>query len=541
METQRNQRQENDSVGQDQRSRSFWISSINPILFDPLEEDLTTDVVIVGAGIAGLSIAYSLAKAGRKVVIIERSHIGSGETGHTTAHITHALDDRYSELERMFGEQNTKLAAQSHTEAVEFIERVVREENIDCDFLRVDGYLFLHPSDDFSSLEEEFKATRKAGLLTEMLDNVPGIQMEEGPCLKFPNQAQFHPLKYLHGLCVAITKYGGKIYTSTPVKEFMKNGVKTANHTVRANHVVVATNTPVNDRFTMHTKQFPYRTYVIGMLIPKDVLSPSLWWDTGEMDSPWPTDPYHYVRLQPYNDKFDLLISGGEDHKTGQPEKEDIEEEERFEFLEAWTRIRFPQATTIISRWSGQVMEPVDSLGFIGRNPGDQNTYIVTGDSGNGITHGTIAGILIPDLILQRHNPWEKIYDPARFPLRAFGQYISEVGSMAVKYGDYLSSGAIESAEELQRNEGAVLNTSGKRVALYKDEHGDVHAFSAVCPHLGCSVRWNSFEKTFDCPCHGSRFTVSGKVINGPANSDLKPIEVRYETVTGKSYERHGK
>ena len=531
--------QTNSDSGQDQHSRSFWISSIDPLMFDPLQQDMISDVVVVGAGIAGLTIAYKLASEGKDVVVLERDLIGSGETGHTTAHITHALDDRYAELEKMFGEEKTRLAAQSHTAAIDFIDQVVRKENIQCDFMRVDGYLFLHPSDEISTLEEELKATRRAGLLTEMTENIPGIDTQEGPALRFQNQAQFHPLKYLHGLCQAILKYGGKIYTGTMVKEFNQHSVKTEHFTVKANHIIVATNTPVNDLVTMHTKQFPYRSYVIGASIPKGVLKPALWWDTGELDSPWPTDPYHYVRLQPFSDTEDLLIIGGEDHKTGQPGKENIEESQRFDYLEAWAKIKFPQITRIIHRWSGQVMEPVDSLAFIGRNPGDENIYIVTGDSGNGMTHCTIAGMLIPDLIMGRSNPWEKLYSPSRLPVRAFGQYITEAANMAAQYADYLMAGDIESVNELSSNEGAVMKASGKRVAVYKDEHGALYAYSAVCPHLGCSVRWNSFEKTFDCPCHGSRFTTAGKVINGPANSDLKPIEIKYEEITSRHYEKH--
>lgn len=525
---------------QDQRSHSYWQTSVEPLTFDSLREDMGADAVIVGAGIAGLTVAYSLAKVGQRVIVLEQQHtIGSGETGHTTAHITHALDDRYSELEKMFGEDNIRLAAESHTAAINLIEQIIADEKIHCDFLRVDGYLFLHPSDEIITLDEELRATHRAGLPTEMVENVPGIHGVEGPAIRFRNQAQFHPLKYLHGLCNAIINHGGKIFTGTRVKEFNSNGIRTDHFTVTAHHIVVATNTPVNDMVTMHTKQFPYRSYVIGATVPKGSLAPALWWDTGEMDSPWPSDPYHYVRLQPFNETHDLLISGGEDHKTGQSGKDNTEEEKRFEYLEAWTRMKFPQVTQIQYRWSGQVIEPVDSLAFIGRNPGDENIYIVTGDSGNGITHGTIAGILIPDLIMGRKNTWEKLYSPSRLPVRAFGQYLSEAGNMAVQYADYLTAGDLESVAELGPDEGAVMKISGKRVAVSRDTQGNLQVYSAVCPHLGCSVRWNTFEKTFDCPCHGSRFTASGKVVNGPAVSDLKPVEIKYEELTSKGHEKH--
>lgn len=510
-----------------QNSTSYWLASVEPLIFSPLVENIKTDVVIVGGGIAGLSVAYTLSKNGKRVVVLERDFIGSGETGNTTAHIVNALDDRYSVLEQMFDEDDVRLAAQSHTMAINYIERIILDEGIECDFKRLDGYLFLHPSDKIETLEEEYEASRRAGISTELIEHIPGIHLEQGPCLKFPNQATFHPLKYLHGLCRAIISHGGRIYTNTQVTEIDKKGVSVGSNFVHADHIVVATNTPINNVVTMHTKQFPYRTYVIGAKIPKDIINHALWWDTGEQDSVWHTQPYHYVRIQSLDDEHDLLIVGGEDHKTGQSGKENIAESERFNYLEGWARHRFPFMKEITYKWSGQVMEPIDALGFIGRNPGDDNIYIVTGDSGNGMTHAAIAGILIPDLIIAGENPWEKIYSPSRIPTKALGTYISEVGSMTAQYADYLTSGDLKSTTELPYDDGAILKISGKRVAVYKDPDGMIHAYSAVCPHLGCSVRWNSFEKTFDCPCHGSRFSHTGKVVNGPSNTDLKPIEVR--------------
>jgi glycine/D-amino acid oxidase-like deaminating enzyme/nitrite reductase/ring-hydroxylating ferredoxin subunit len=503
---------------------SFWIDSVGPIKFSPLQHDIETEVIIVGGGISGLSVAYCLAKTGKRVVVIDDGFVGSGETGRTTAHIVNALDDRYSEIEKKLGELESRLAGESHTQAIEFIERVVREENIECDFKRIDGYLFLHPSDDVKTLEDELAATHRVGISTELVAEVKGIPVEVGPCLCFPQQAQFHPLKYLKGLALAILKYGGTIYTETHADDIGKTGVKANGYRIDAQHVVVATNTPVNDLVTMHTKQHPYRTYVIGALIPKGSIDYALWWDTGDMKSKWVTDPYHYVRLQPFNDEHDLLIAGGEDHKTGQAEDEKIPEENRFAHLEVWTKRRFPMMKEIIYHWSGQVLEPVDSLAFIGRNPGNKNIYIATGDSGNGMTHGTIAGMLISDLIQGIANPWEKIYDPARITLKATGDFLKEVGNMTVQYLDYLAPGDIKTINELGPEQGAVMTLGGKKAAVFRDEKNVVHAYSEICPHLGCILQWNGSEKSFDCPCHGSRFTCEGKVVNGPANSDLKRI-----------------
>jgi glycine/D-amino acid oxidase-like deaminating enzyme/nitrite reductase/ring-hydroxylating ferredoxin subunit len=502
---------------------SYWIDSVEPIRFSPLNQDLTTETAIIGAGISGLSIAYCLAKAGRPVVVIDDGFVASGETGRTTAHLVNALDDRYSEIEKKHGREVSKLAAESHTAAIAFIEKVVGEEGIDCDFKRLDGYLFLHPSDKQKTLEDELEATHRAGIPTKLIDRIPGVEGESGACLKFPAQAQFHIVKYINGLAQAIVRYGGKIFTETHAEKISDKKIKANGQTISCQHAVVATNSPVNDLVTMHTKQHPYRTYVIGATVPKGTLPYALWWDTGNMDSKWVTDPYHYVRLQPLNDMHDLLISGGEDHKTGQAEEEHIPEEDRFQKLITWTRNHFP-INEIMYKWSGQVLEPVDSLAFIGRNPGDQNIYIATGDSGNGMTHGTIAGMLISDLIQGKENPWEKIYQPSRVSLKATGDFLKEVGNMTVQYLDYLTPGDIKTIHELAPGNGAIVNLGAKKAAVYRDEQNVMHTFSAICPHLGCIVRWNGSEKTFDCPCHGSRFTCEGKVVNGPSPGDLKRI-----------------
>jgi len=281
---------------------------------------------------------------------------------------------------------------------------------------------------------------------------------------------------------------------------------------VTSDVVVVATNTPVNDRVAIHTKQAPYVTYVIGVRVPKDSVTRALYWDTG--------DPYHYVRLQ-REDEHDVLIVGGEDHKTGQA-NDGIE---RFARLEQWTRERFPQSREVAYRWSGQVMEPVDGLAFIGRNPlDDDNVYIATGDSGQGMTHGTIAGMLLTDLIQGRKNRWEDLYSPSRIRLKSLPEYASENINVAGQYADYVTAGDIKSEADLRPGEGAIMRDGLSKIAVHRDESGKVHKLSAVCPHLGCIVGWNSTEQTWDCPCHGSRFSASGRVYQGPANSDLSPV-----------------
>lgn len=503
---------------------SFWIvSSIEPIAFKKISSDIDTDILVVGGGIAGLTSAYCLAKEGRKVILVEDGFIGSGETGRTTAHLTCALDDRYFELENTFDLQTSKLAAQSHSAAIEWIANTVKQHNIDCHFKRVPGYLFSHPSDTSETLEEEFKATQRAGLLTEMLNIIPSIAAEQDKwCIKFPNQAQFHILLYMKGLAEAFIQLGGDIFTQTKAENITKEGATANGFIIKANHIVVATNTPVNDWVAMHTKQWPYRSYVIAAKIPKGELPYALWWDTGDHDSKWISKPYHYVRLEESNEQYDMLIAGGEDHRTGQADHENIKEEDRYTNLEEWTRKHFPAIDKIEFKWSGQVMEPIDSLAYIGKNPGDDNIYIITGDSGNGMTHGTLGGMIIKDIISGKENPWINMYSPSRITLKTTGEYLHEVGNMVAQYADWFTAEDIKQADELQPGEGGIISSGLKKIAVYRDEDNILHTYTAVCPHLGAILQWNADEKTFDCPMHGSRFTSDGKVINGPASSDLK-------------------
>jgi Rieske Fe-S protein len=284
--------------------------------------------------------------------------------------------------------------------------------------------------------------------------------------------------------------------------------------------VVVATNSPINNWVTIHTKQEPYRTYVVGILMPKGSIPPVLLWDT--------LDPYHYVRTQPLSDRHDVLIVGGEDHRTGQAHDTDA----RFDCLEEWARNLFPFLGHVEFRWSGQIMEPVDAVAFIGRNPGSENVFIVTGDSGQGITHGTIAGILIRDLIDGAANDWIELYDPSRKTLKAAGEFARFNLNVAKQYLGYVTAGESRAQSTIPRGSGAVLRRGVQKVAAYCDESGEVHELSAVCPHLGCIVDWNDTEKTWDCPCHGSRFSADGSVINGPANSGLASVEDEEQPVS---------
>lgn len=467
-------------------SLSVWSATGQVIRTPFLNNNVRADVCVVGAGIAGMTIAYLLAREGQSVVLIDKNQVGRGETAHTSAHLSNEIDASYRQIEHLHGEKGARLAAQSHSSAITQIESIVNEEDIDCRFERLDGYLFLGPKGVEKDLREEFEAARRAGIKVKQLERA-GFDLELGPCLQFRQQAQFHPLRYIAGLVKAIKRRGGRIYSETEAKE-IKGGqtaeIKTKSRKkISAGSVVVATNTPVNDWVKMHTKQAAYRTYVIGVQIPTDSIPKALYWDT--------EDPFHYVRVVRIQDKRearDILIIGGEDHKTGQDE--DIEN--RFTRLISWARTRFPRVAEVEFRWSGQVLNSIDGLAFIGRNPGDEpNVYIATGDSGMGLTHGTIAGMLIKDLILGRNNPWTSLYDPSRKSLRSGLTFAEENLNVAAQYATWITPGEVSAPEEIKSGMGAILRRGFSKIAAYRDDTGKLHERSAVCPHLGCIISWN--------------------------------------------------
>jgi glycine/D-amino acid oxidase-like deaminating enzyme/nitrite reductase/ring-hydroxylating ferredoxin subunit len=504
------------------QSTSLWMANAKIPGFSKVSRDERADVCIVGAGVGGLTAAYLLTRGGKKVVVIDDGPIVSGETDRTTAHLTTALDCRYFELERLHGEKGALLAAESHVAAIDTIERIVREEKIECDFERVDGYLFNSSDQPADVLDRELAATHRAGLLdTELVEEAPIGTFATGKALRFPLQAQFHPLKYFAALAKAIIRDGGRIFTETHAAKI--EGGKdacvqtTEGHKISCDAIIVATNTPINDLLTVHTKQAAYRTYVIGAAVPVGSVPSLLLWDTEE--------PYHYVRVQPKvpGALYDILIVGGEDHKTGQADDAEV----RYERLEVWTRQRFPMVTEIKYRWSGQVMEPVDRLALIGRNPkDDDNIYVFTGASGNGMTYGTIAGLLLSDLIQGRQNSWAPLYSPSRISLGAAVTFARETINTVLQYADWLTTDDTAKDQQLAPGTGAIVRHGLTKVAVYRDSKGKFHECSAVCPHLGGILRWNQSEKTWDCPAHGSRFDCDGKVLNGPANMDLNPVAV---------------
>ncbi len=514
-------------------THSVWLATGDLVSRDPLKQDLRADVCVIGAGIAGLSTAYLLAREGRSVIVLEHGAVASGETHHTTAHLSNAMDDGFVWLERVHGRKGARLTAESHGAAITRIEAIVSEEDIACDFDRVDGYLFAPPGGRSADLSQELAAARRAGVTVEMLARAPIAGFDTGACLRFSSQAQLHPLKYMHGLAVAFERLGGRIFCGTHVNE-VHGGNEAEILTgdgpvVRARAAVVATNSPINNRFALHTRQVPYRTFVIGGIVPRGTVTKALYWDT--------CDPYHYVRLEARVDPTsttDVLIVGGEDVRTGDVHDDDA----RFHRLEAWARARWPMIVDVPYRWSGQVYEPVDGLAFIGKNPLDaDNVYVATGDSGQGMTHGTIAGLVITDLVCGRKNPWTRLYDPGRVRLGTVTEYARDNLGTAAHYAEWLTPGEVRGVDRIEPGEGAILRKGLQKIAAYKDDEGVVHMCSATCTHLGCVVGWNQTERIWECPCHGSRFDRFGKVVNGPAATDLAAVDATGGIVKKKALE----
>jgi glycine/D-amino acid oxidase-like deaminating enzyme/nitrite reductase/ring-hydroxylating ferredoxin subunit len=484
----------------------------------PMPREATVDVCVIGGGMAGMLCALELCERGRSVVVLERESVGAGDTTNTTAHLTAVLDSRYHELADMHGKEAARRIASSHMRGIAHLERVANAYGIECSFQRVSGFLCAGNPRQVKELQREAAAAAAAGLGCELVARAP-LALADGPALHFPGQAQFAPLAFLSGVTQAVLEKGVPIYAPATVHSVELEGadqvvVKTDEATIRANFAVVATHTPINDVAVIHTKQAAYRSYCIAVTMPE--APPALVWDM--------EDPYHYARLA-FDDltQQPVLIVGGEDHRVGQ----DSESDECFARLESWLRERFPDAEEGVCQWSGEVFEPSDGLAFIGKNPGQDRVFIATGFSGNGMSYSGIAAELIADLVLGVKNPLLELYDPSRKPksASAIGSFISENLSTAVQYADWLGPSDVSSVEQIARGEGAVMRRGLRRVAVYVDDAGSVHERSATCPHLGGVVSWNPAEKSWDCPCHGSRFDCYGKLMTGPAVADLQPVK----------------
>lgn len=498
---------------------SLWYSNITLPDFPCLNENLTIDVCIIGGGIAGLSIAYKLINQGMSVALLEDGKIGSGESGRTSAHLTSIIDTRYFELERALGLDAAKLIAESHAKAIDEIEHITKTENIDCDFSRVNGYLFLGPNDKLKTLEDELQTLKRMSLTNIELVNNPkvnGIKLNNS--LVIANQAEFHPLKYLISLSEKITAKGGTIYEKTHATEIKPGKVikitTNTNFNIKAKHLIKATNAPIQDKTLIAMKQEANRSYVIAGKVNKNSIEKGLFWDT--------ENPYHFIRTYALNNTHDMVLVGGRDHRTGFADTA----KNSFTALKSWATSHVTGFEDVAFAWSGQILEPLDRLAFIGQETAkEKNIYVVSGTSGNGLTYGIIASMLIPDLIANKNNPWQDLYDPKRSFLKKIPAIMANTAKGIKGYYDYLTPGDAPNIKAIKSNHAGIVREKLTKEAIYCDKSGKMHEHTAVCPHMGGILCWNAIEHTWDCPVHGSRFTVYGEVINGPANTNLAALK----------------
>lgn len=503
-------------------NQSLWSKAVTSPTFPPLMADAEVDVVVVGGGITGLTAAMLLAAAGKRVSVVEARRIGCGVSHRSTTHLTEAVDTRYQQIESAFGKEGAKLVARSSRAAIEKIAELARTLSLPCDLVRRPGFLYTEHDKDVSMLQKEHEAARRAGIPVELLGEAP-LPFATKCALKFPDQAQMHIVRYLGGLATAAQAKGAQIYEDSRVMT-IEDGEPCIVHlehgpSIRAKHVFVATHAPLN-RVFLQTKIAAYRSYVLAF--PETKLSDGLFWDT--------EDPYHYFSSFTV-DGVPYLIVGGEDHKTGSETKTD----ERLDSLLAWTK-QHMAVSAPSHRWSAQVEVPVDGLPFIGRNSMSDNVFVATGFSGNGTTFGTIAAMIVADLVSGRENPWADLYAATRVkPLSSAATYVGENVDFPMHLvSDRLHPPDVKSADEIRPGDGKTLRLGGERLAVYRDPKGSLHAVSSVCTHLGCLVKFNNAEKTWDCPCHGSRFGVDGAVLDGPATRPLakKALDVRHASGT---------
>jgi glycine/D-amino acid oxidase-like deaminating enzyme/nitrite reductase/ring-hydroxylating ferredoxin subunit len=494
-------------------SRSLWIADTRYPRFPRLEGDLGVDVAVVGAGITGLTAATLLKAAGKTVAVVEAQRVAEGVTGYTTAHLTEVVDATFDTLLSHFGEDGARLAVEAARASLERIAGFVRERGIDCGFRRLPGFYYTEHAGRVEDVRKEYEAARKLGLRATFTEDVP-LPFPVAAGIRLDDQARFHVRRYLLPLLEAIPGGGSHVFEGTRVVDVHDGEpcrLETETGTITAGDVVVATHVPLN-RFFIQTKLAHYRSYVLACRVSGPVPD-GLFWDD--------EDPYHYIRAQEAEGGT-LLIVGGEDHKTGQ----DDDTEARYRSLLDYARERF-DVRSVAYRWSAQVAEPVDGLPFMGRNALSSRVYVGTGYSGTGLTFGTLAAMISSDLILGRENPWARLFDATRVkPVAGAKDYVREnVDFPKHLVGDRLKKAQGDSLADVARGEGRLVELGGKRVAAYRDPSGAVHALDPVCTHLGCLVQFNDAEKSWDCPCHGSRFDTRGQVINGPAVKPLPPAE----------------
>lgn len=495
---------------------SHWHKSATLPRFPPLDQALTVDVAVIGAGITGITAAHLLKQAGLTVALLERERCAAIDTGHTTAHLTAVTDLRLHEMAGSFDNETAKSVWEAGTVAIERIRSIAASENIVCGLASCPGYLHAATADeDPTPLQREAECARKLGIAAEYRPAVPLFQR---PGVAFPDQALFHPLRYLGGLLDRLPGPGCHVFEESAALEVEKSplSLRTKNGRINFGHLILATHNPLTGNASLlratlfQTKLSLYTSYALGARLPAGPHDTACFWDTA--------DPYGYLRIEP-SPHGPYAIYGGEDHKTGQA----TDTVAVFGRLEKHLRAILPGAT-VDARWSGQVIETADGLPYIGEIADRQ--FVATGFAGNGMTFGTLGAMMAVDAIQGRGNPWQKLFSPHRKKLRhAALAYLRENKDYPVRLiRDRLARPEAESLREVPAGEGRIVRMGRRKVAAHRDARGRIQLCSAICTHLQCVVGWNSAEQTWDCPCHGSRFHPDGRVISGPAEEPLTPL-----------------
>ena len=498
------------------RHESVWITTSRAGGFGVPQGAVDVDVAVVGAGIAGLTTALLLKRSGLRVAVLEAGAVCCATTGHTTAKVSTQHGLIYDTLSSSFGADGARAYAEANLAALGLIEELVREHEIDCDWERRAAYAYTEDDSYVAQIEQEVEAAREAGLpatYTEQTDLPWAVKA----AVRFDDQAQFHPRRYCLALARLVDGDGSHVFEQTrafDVEEGTTCVVKTDRRDVRAAYVVLATHLPFLDQGGVFAKCHPEREYVLAVALEEPV--PRGMYISAEQ-------PTRSIRQHPF-DGGELLILSGESHKTGQEE----DPESRYATLEQFARERFA-VRSVDYRWSTQDHMTVDQVPYIGKlRRGSELLYTATGFNKWGMTGGTTAAIVICDGILGRENPWSELFDPNRVkPVASAKQFVKENLNVARRFvADRITQRSPVALEALEPGEGQVTTAGAKQIAVARDSDGVLHAVSARCTHMGCIVRWNSAETTWDCPCHGSRFAADGTVIEGPAVDDLERHDI---------------
>jgi glycine/D-amino acid oxidase-like deaminating enzyme/nitrite reductase/ring-hydroxylating ferredoxin subunit len=496
-------------------NRPLWLETAET-RYPRLTDALDVDVAVVGAGITGVTAAHLLKQAGKSVALIEASAIGFGATGYTTAKLTVGHRLVYHELTESFGEEAARGYARSNQEAIERIKRLVREHAIDCDLETASNYVYAECEESVADVEHEAAAARRAGVDAELTTETE-LPYPVRAAIRVDDQAQFHPWKYLAGLARIVDGDGSHVLEltrATDVRGGTTCEIATTSGVVRAAHVVVATQMPFLDRGLYFTRAHPMKSYAIAARVGDDKAPRGMYISVDE--------PTRSIRSTPADEGGRMLIVGGEGHKPG----DDPDTKARYARLEAFMQERFG-VSGVEYRWSTHDYMPVDKLPYIGRlRRGDGRVYLATGFAKWGLTKGTLAAEIISDAILGRRNEWAELYDSTRLDARhSAARFAKENASVGLRFfRDRLQRPhEREDIERLAPGEGAVARVGAKQYAVHRDDSGELHVLSARCTHLGCIVGWNAADRSWECPCHGSRFAADGTLVQGPATTDLPP------------------